>query len=99
MGGAGRPASAQVSFASARLELYYNSLSREKGCDEIGENLGVDDEPLERIPALPEPSGSRGDKDHLVAGPRRPVQHELGADSERPRILRRVRHARRRLLR
>jgi redox-sensing transcriptional repressor len=38
-----------------------------------------------------------GHQDRLVARARRTVQSQLGADQERPRLLRRVRHARRRL--
>src|SRR5256714_3007010 len=97
--GIARGRAAHLPAAASRALYLGPVLSWERCSDEVGENFGADDEPLERLPALPEPPGRRRDKDHLVAGARRTVQHELGADSERPRIFRRVRHARRRLLR
>src|SRR5215203_6301401 len=94
-----RAATARVFSRRGRARYTRGRCSpRKRLWDEVGENLGADDESSERLSALPEPAGRRGDQDHLVAGVGRPVPSELGADTERPGALRRVRDTRRRLL-
>ncbi len=61
--------------------------------------LRAHDEPSLRVPPLPERAGGRRRQDDLVAGARRAVPSECRADPEGPRVFRRVRRARRRLLR
>src|SRR5438105_4487778 len=72
------------------LGLCYTKRVRFEGRrNEVGENFGVDDEPLERLSALPESAGGRRHQDDLFAGARRSVQPQLGADQKRLGLLRR----------
>ena len=61
--------------------------------------LRAHDEPPLDLPALPDRARGGRRRDDLLAGARGAVQAERGADPEGPRLLRRVRRARRRLLR
>src|SRR5207244_1577500 len=57
------------------------------------------DEPPVGVPALPQHARRCGRENDLLAGARRAVSSQRCADQERPRVLRRVRRPRRRLLR
>src|SRR5262245_22993695 len=61
--------------------------------------LGADDEPPVRVPPLPQRARRGRRSDRFLTGTRRTVPPQRGADSEGPRVLRRVRRARGWLLR
>ena len=74
-----------------------------KACHAPGQQprtgLRAHDQPAVGLPALPEPARGRRRPDDLVAGAGRAVSPERRADPQGPGVLRRVRRARRRLLR
>ena len=70
-----------------------------EGQAEPRSGLRAHHQPALGVPALPQPARRRRRPDHLVAGAGRAVPSERRPDSQGPRVLRRVRRPRRRLLR
>ena len=66
---------------------------------ERGSGFGAHHQPAFGLPALPQRARGRRRPHDLVAGARRAVPSQRRADSQGPRLLRRVRRPRRRLLR
>ena len=73
--------------------------SRSAAPRQRGAGLGADDQPPVGVSALPDHARGRRGAECVLAGARRAVPSQRRADPQGPRVLRRVRRPRRRLLR